>query len=75
MHERRHKLIKRHGQNRRQLRNYELGLVEDITLQHLHDLASHSFPMDEPSNPRKPNQSELNVALKIAPHAQELCYM
>ena len=39
VHERRHKLIKRFMQDRRSLLSYERGLMEDVTLHHIHELA------------------------------------
>ena len=39
VHERRHKLIKLFLQDRRTLRSYERGLMEDVTLPHIHEVA------------------------------------
>ena len=38
--ERRHKLLKKYIQGRKKGRSWERGLMEEVTLQHLHDLKS-----------------------------------
>ena len=55
VHERRHKLVKRYGQDRKNTTNYEAGLVQECTLQHLHDMKSQwiASGLHDPIRPRK----------------------
>lgn len=71
VHERRHKTIKRFLQDRQSLKGFEAGLVEEVTLHHLHDLGGPWLKVGllEPSVP-KGNLLKAMVALR--PKAQEI---
>jgi hypothetical protein len=53
IHEIRHKLAKRWARDRFSQRSFEQGCIEEITLQHLHDM-QHNWLVDGLINPAKP---------------------
>ena len=66
VHERRHKFIKRYICQRFNSRSFELGLMEDLTLQHLHDLKGFE-PNGPPItllNPHKKTKKQIVAAVK-----------
>ena len=69
-HERRHKLPKKYIHDRRPSPAFERGLIEEVTLQHIHDMKqpwSHDFEV-----PRQPTQAMINIVHAFNPRGQKL---
>ena len=63
--ERRHRMIKRYANDRHNTTNYEHGLLEQLTVQHLHDLGTPwvgAFSQ-EPHDPSKRQQKDLQAVI------------
>eukprot|EP00959_Pyramimonas_sp_CCMP1952_P383448 8035224-Pyramimonas_sp.AAC.1 len=43
LHERKHRVIKTMAQGRHGLQGYDKGIMEEVTVQHLHDIAHHKL--------------------------------
>ena len=66
--ERRHKVVKRYVHDRRPNPSFELGLIEDITLQHLFDMKTRWWK-DQLDNPVTPKPKMLEAILAAIPSA------
>jgi hypothetical protein len=71
VHERRHKLIKRFLMDRRTLLSYERGLLEDVTLHHIHELATLQLE-DSLVGASAPHSTLLEAMRAFRPLAREI---
>ena len=70
-HERRHKICKRYIKDRKKLRGFERGVIEEITLQHLYDLQS-DLVKEGLHAPREPKRSQRDALLDSFPDARSI---
>ena len=72
VHERRHRLVKRHLRGRHNLNSFETGLVEELTLHHLHQLNEASFSDTYLEQEVKPKPAMDTALRAVFSHAQQI---
>jgi hypothetical protein len=70
--ERRHKIVKRYVHNRRPNPAFERGVIEDITLQHLHDMRTPWWKglLESPTDPNREMRDAIISAIPTAVSAK-----
>jgi hypothetical protein len=72
VHERHHKDVKRYGRHRDNTTSYERGMIEEITLQQIHELDKIELSVTRLVNPRDDNDKVRRALLALFPTGTHL---